>query len=95
VRLIRRDRGEDSSVISPEQEEITGTGRNGAKANKRSTTKVVVCGLTCRLSSRCARVSWWGEIRTLWNEPIAREIGVRRAAQLSVNPRHWTSRPVR
>ena len=53
MRLIIRDRGEDSSVITPEREEITGTGRNGAKANKRSTTKVVVCGLTCRLSSRC------------------------------------------
>ena len=54
MRLIIRDRGEDSSVMSPDQEKITGTGRNGANTNKRSTTKVVVCGLTCRSSSRWA-----------------------------------------
>ena len=65
----------DSSVVTPEGEEITGTGRSGAKANEGSTTNVVVRGLTCRLSSRWAWVPRRGEIGTLFEWPVARELG--------------------
>jgi len=44
----------DSSVVTPEGEEITGTGRSGAKANEGSTTNVVVRGLTYHSSCRCS-----------------------------------------